>query len=109
MALVDVGVERMRPIAITTFAAILALLSLALALGEGAGMQPPLTVAIISGLLAEYDDMIKTFRCAALQARLGITHPFFSQALRPLCAGRETSAARYSIHPDGLMTKPSFA
>jgi multidrug efflux pump subunit AcrB len=37
----------------TTLAAILALLPLALALGQGAAMQQPLAVAIISGLLVQ--------------------------------------------------------
>ena len=43
----------MRPIAMTTFAAILALLPLAFAWGEGAAMQQPLAVAIVSGLLVQ--------------------------------------------------------
>jgi len=37
----------------TTIAAILALLPLAFALGQGAGMQQPLAVAIIAGLLVQ--------------------------------------------------------
>jgi multidrug efflux pump subunit AcrB len=37
----------------TTLAAILALLPLALAIGQGASMQQPLAVAIISGLLVQ--------------------------------------------------------
>lgn len=53
VALITAGVERMRPIAMTTLAAILALLPLALALGEGAAMQQPLAIAIISGLLVQ--------------------------------------------------------
>jgi CzcA family heavy metal efflux pump len=52
-ALVAAGKNRMRPIAMTTFAAILTLLPLALAMGEGARMQQPLAVAIISGLLVQ--------------------------------------------------------
>lgn len=44
--------NRLRPIAMTTIAAILALLPFAFALGQGAAMQPPLAVAIISGLIA---------------------------------------------------------
>lgn len=51
--LVEAGLSRMRPIAMTTFAAILALLPLALAWGEGAAMQQPLAVAIVSGLLIQ--------------------------------------------------------
>ena len=45
------GINRMRPIAMTTFAAILALLPLALGIGQGSAMQQPLAVAIISGLV----------------------------------------------------------
>lgn len=52
-ALVQAGRNRLRPIAMTTLAAILALLPLALALGQGSAMQQPLAVAIISGLLAQ--------------------------------------------------------
>lgn len=52
-ALVQAGVNRMRPITMTTLAAILALIPLALALGQGSAMQQPLAVAIISGLLVQ--------------------------------------------------------
>lgn len=48
--LIEAGLNRMRPIAMTTFAAILALLPLALGLGAGSAMQQPLAIAIISGL-----------------------------------------------------------
>ncbi len=47
------GKNRMRPIAMTTFAAILALLPLALGLGQGSAMQQPLAIAIISGLIVQ--------------------------------------------------------
>lgn len=52
-ALIQAGSNRLRPIAMTTLAAILALLPLALALGQGSAMQQPLAVAIISGLLVQ--------------------------------------------------------
>ncbi len=52
-ALIEAGKNRMRPIAMTTFAAILTLLPLALSIGQGSGMQQPLAVAIISGLLVQ--------------------------------------------------------
>jgi len=45
------GVNRMRPIAMTTFAAILALSPLALGIGEGSAMLQPLAIAIIAGLV----------------------------------------------------------
>lgn len=49
-ALVRAGQNRLRPIAMTTIAAILTLMPLALAIGQGSAMQQPLAVAIISGL-----------------------------------------------------------
>ena len=52
-ALIQAGVNRMRPITMTTLAAILALMPLAMALGQGSEMQQPLAVAIISGLLVQ--------------------------------------------------------
>jgi multidrug efflux pump subunit AcrB len=52
-ALVQAGVNRFRPIAMTTLAAILALAPLALALGGGSSMERPLAIAIISGLIAQ--------------------------------------------------------
>ena len=47
------GVNRMRPIAMTTLAAILALMPLALGWGQGSSMERPLAIAIISGLAAQ--------------------------------------------------------
>ncbi|MBS0468983.1 MAG: efflux RND transporter permease subunit [Proteobacteria bacterium] len=52
-ALIEAGVNRMRPIAMTTVAAILTLLPLALAIGQGAQMQQPLAIAIIAGLVVQ--------------------------------------------------------
>ena len=53
-ALMAASTNRLRPIAMTTLAAILTLLPLALDLGQGAGMQQPLAVAIIAGLLVQF-------------------------------------------------------
>ncbi len=53
-ALLTAASNRLRPIAMTTLAAILTLLPLALDLGQGAGMQQPLAIAIISGLLVQF-------------------------------------------------------
>ncbi|MGC9163631.1 MAG: efflux RND transporter permease subunit, partial [Thiomonas sp.] len=52
-ALVAAGQNRLRPIAMTTLAAILTLAPLALALGQGSAMQQPLAVAIIAGLAVQ--------------------------------------------------------
>ncbi|MCB1056134.1 MAG: efflux RND transporter permease subunit [Acidobacteria bacterium] len=51
--LVMAGKNRMRPIAMTTLAAMLALMPLALGLGEGSGMLTPLAIAIEFGLAAQ--------------------------------------------------------
>ncbi len=50
--LMQAGHARLRPILMSAVIAILALSPLALGLGEGAGMQKPLAIAIISGLIA---------------------------------------------------------
>jgi multidrug efflux pump subunit AcrB len=52
-ALHEAGQHRTRPILMSTLAAILTLLPLALALGRGSQMQQPLAVAIISGMLVQ--------------------------------------------------------
>jgi CzcA family heavy metal efflux pump len=52
-ALVAAGQNRMRPIAMTTLAAMLTLAPLAFALGQGSAMQQPLAVAIIAGLAVQ--------------------------------------------------------
>ncbi|NDU85006.1 MAG: efflux RND transporter permease subunit [Ferrovum sp.] len=52
-ALIAAGKNRMRPIAMTTMAAILTLLPLAFAIGQGSQMQQPLAIAIISGLIVQ--------------------------------------------------------
>ncbi len=46
------GLARLRPILMSAVIAILALSPLALGLGEGAALQKPLAIAIISGLIA---------------------------------------------------------
>jgi CzcA family heavy metal efflux pump len=53
-ALIEAARNRMRPIAMTTLAAIFTLLPLALALGQGAAMQQPLAIAIIAGLMLQF-------------------------------------------------------
>ena len=51
--LINAGNNRMRPIAMTTIAAIFALLPLALGLGAGSEMLQPLAIALVSGLLVQ--------------------------------------------------------
>ena len=57
------GINRMRPIAMTTFAAILALLPLALGVGEGSAMLKPLAIAIISGLAFQLPLVLIVLPC----------------------------------------------
>jgi CzcA family heavy metal efflux pump len=52
-SLIAAGQNRMRPITMTTLAAILTLLPLAFALGQCSEMQQPLAIAIISGLIVQ--------------------------------------------------------
>jgi multidrug efflux pump subunit AcrB len=57
-ALIQAGKNRMRPIAMTTLATILTLMTLALALGQGSAMQQPLAVAIIAGLVVQFPPVL---------------------------------------------------
>lgn len=50
-ALIGAGTERLRPILMTAFAAIGALLPLALGFGSGSEMERPLAIAVIGGLV----------------------------------------------------------
>ncbi|MDE2146240.1 MAG: efflux RND transporter permease subunit [Burkholderiales bacterium] len=69
-ALIEAGKNRMRPIAMTTFAAILTLLPLAFAIGQGSAMQQPLAVAIVSGLLVQL-PLVLVVMPALFRALLG--------------------------------------
>ncbi|HEY1684046.1 MAG TPA: efflux RND transporter permease subunit [Tepidisphaeraceae bacterium] len=51
--LITAGAHRMRAITMTTLAAILALLPLALGIGQGTAMLQPLAIAIIAGLIVQ--------------------------------------------------------
>ncbi|HXR19818.1 MAG TPA: efflux RND transporter permease subunit [Steroidobacteraceae bacterium] len=53
-ALREASRNRLRPITMTTLAAILTLLPLALAIGHGSGIQQPLAIAIIAGLVIQF-------------------------------------------------------
>jgi len=74
-ALLEASRNRFRPIAMTTLAAILTLMPLALAIGAGSGMQQPLAVAIISGLLVEFPLVL-----LVVPVLIGLTLP---KAARP--------------------------
>ena len=51
--LIAAGKNRLRPIAMSTLATMLALLPLGLGIGQGSAMQQPLAIAIISGLIVQ--------------------------------------------------------
>jgi CzcA family heavy metal efflux pump len=70
-ALVQAGINRMRPIAMTTFAAILALLPLALGIGTGSAMQQPLAIAIVSGLLLQMPAVLVVLPAVLSLRRVG--------------------------------------
>ncbi len=53
-ALREASRNRLRPITMTALAAILTLLALALAIGQGSAIRQPLAIAIIAGLLLQY-------------------------------------------------------
>ncbi len=69
-ALLEAARNRFRPIAMTTLATILTLLPLALAIGRGSGMQQPLAIAIISGLMVEFPLVL-----LAIPVLIGLTLP----------------------------------
>jgi multidrug efflux pump subunit AcrB len=66
-ALVAAARSRLRPISMTSLAAILALTPLALGIGEGAAMLRPLAIAIIAGLIVQVPIVL-----GVLPAMLGI-------------------------------------
>ncbi len=83
--LVAAGKNRMRPIAMTTLAAILALLPLALGIGQGSSMQQPLAIAVISGLIVQFPLVL-------------IALPVFLSILR-FRPRRHSSSTNYPNHP----------
>lgn len=69
-ALREASRNRLRPITMTTLAAILTLLPLALAIGQGSGIQQPLAIAIIAGLLLQFPLVL-----LAMPVLIGFTLP----------------------------------
>jgi multidrug efflux pump subunit AcrB len=68
--LIEAGVYRMRAITMTTVAAVLALLPLALGLGHGSAMLQPLAIAIIAGLIVQLPLVLIVL--PAILAMLGV-------------------------------------
>jgi len=67
-ALREASRNRLRPITMTTLAAVLTLMPLALAIGQGSGIQQPLAIAIIAGLILQYPLVL-----LAMPAVIGLT------------------------------------
>ncbi|HLH96521.1 MAG TPA: efflux RND transporter permease subunit [Xanthobacteraceae bacterium] len=57
-ALREASRNRLRPITMTTLAAVFTLLPLALALGPGSGIQQPLALSIIAGLILQFPTVL---------------------------------------------------
>ena len=74
-ALHEAGRHRTRPILMSTLAAMLTLLPLALALGQGSQMQQPLAVAIIAGLLVQVPLVLLVMPVLYALLRRGAAHP----------------------------------
>jgi multidrug efflux pump subunit AcrB len=74
-ALREAAQNRLRPITMTTFATILTLLPLALAIGPGSAVQQPLALSIIAGLLLQFPTVL-----LAMPVVLALTTPAESRA-----------------------------
>ncbi len=82
-ALREAARNRLRPIAMTTLATILTLAPLALAVGQGSGIQQPLAIAIIAGLLLQFPLVL-----LAMPVLIGLTQRNNRQ-IRPSPADRK--------------------
>jgi multidrug efflux pump subunit AcrB len=91
------GLARLRPIVMSAVIAILALLPLALGLGEGAALQKPLAIAIISGLMAGAPLVL--FMLPAAYAAFGriATKPDRGPAGRPDYSGDSAVSSNEAI------------
>src|SRR6202000_539796 len=77
-ALREASRNRLRPITMTTLAAILTLMPLACAIGQGSGIQQPLAIAVIAGLLLQYPLVL-----LAMPILVRLTLPREDQTLPP--------------------------
>jgi multidrug efflux pump subunit AcrB len=80
--------ERLRPITMTTLAAILTLTPLALAIGQGSGIQQPLAIAIIAGLLLQYPLVL-----LAMPVLIGLTERRRPEGEPPVALSPESHGA----------------
>jgi multidrug efflux pump subunit AcrB len=70
--------NRLRPITMTTLAAILTLLPLAFAIGQGSAIQQPLALAIIAGLVIQYPMVLLAM---PVLISLTLRHPHRTQSV----------------------------
>src|SRR6266513_3031662 len=96
--LIVAGINRMRAISMTAFAAILALLPLALAIGHGAAMQQPLAIAIISGLIFSLPLVL-----IILPALLAIFEPTATTPRAPLTVGTNAVRRNFPSLPTSMI------
>jgi multidrug efflux pump subunit AcrB len=82
--LIAAGNQRMRAITMTTAAAILALLPLALDLGHSAGMLQPLAIAIVTGLIVQLPLVLIVLPALlAMTGRIGVWPMVDGTPLKP--------------------------
>ena len=74
-ALREASRNRLRPITMTTLAAILTLMPLALAIGQGSAIQQPLAISIIAGLLLQFPLVL-----LVMPVLIGFTLPTAAEA-----------------------------
>jgi multidrug efflux pump subunit AcrB len=74
-ALREASRNRLRPITMTTLAAILTLMPLAFAIGQGSAIQQPLAISIIAGLLLQFPLVL-----LVMPVLIGLTTPAGAQA-----------------------------
>jgi multidrug efflux pump subunit AcrB len=74
-ALREASRNRLRPITMTTLAAILTLMPLALAIGQGSAIQQPLAISIIAGLLLQFPLVL-----LVMPVLIGFTLPASAEA-----------------------------
>jgi multidrug efflux pump subunit AcrB len=74
-ALREASRNRLRPITMTTLAAILTLMPLALAIGQGSAIQQPLAISIIAGLLLQFPLVL-----LVMPVLIGFTVPAAAEA-----------------------------
>src|SRR5438105_10350476 len=94
----------MRAISMTAFAAILALLPLALGIGHGAAMQQPLAIAIISGLIFSLPLVLIILPAllAILEPKRRFTVKLTAVRVSAIRLGRRPKASAYLVQSSAV-------